>query len=69
MRVLLTGYYSHKQTVCIVIVYINFSSCKIINMGNQRRGRKSRAASLKRKRGESTDQSELSDLNDILESI
>jgi hypothetical protein len=30
-------------------------------MGNQRRGRKSRAASPKRKRGESTDQSELSD--------
>jgi hypothetical protein len=32
-------------------------------MGNQRHGRKSRAASPKRKRGESTDQSELSDLN------
>jgi hypothetical protein len=69
MRVLLTGYYSHKQTVCIVIAYINFYSCKVINMGNQRHGRKSRAASPKRKRGESTDQSELSDLNDILESI
>lgn len=38
-------------------------------MGNQRHGRKSRAASPKRKRGESTDQSELNDLNDILESI
>ena len=38
-------------------------------MGNQRRGRKSRAASPTRKRGESADQSELSDLNDILESI
>jgi len=38
-------------------------------MGNQRHGRKSRAASPKRKRGESTDQSELSDLNDILENI
>jgi hypothetical protein len=33
-----------------------------------RHGRKSRAASPKRKRGESTDQSQLSDLNDILES-
>ena len=65
----LTGYYSHKQTVCIVIVYINFSSCKIINMGNQRHGRTSRAASSKRKQGENTFQSELSDLNDILESI
>ena len=66
MWVLLTGYYSHKQTVCIVIVYINFYSCKVINIG--RHGRKSRAASPKRKRGESTDQSQLSDLNDILES-
>ena len=69
MGVLLTGYYSHKQTVCIVIVYIHFYSCKLINMGNQRHGRKSRAASSKRKWGESTDQRELSDLNDILESI
>lgn len=34
-------------------------------MGNQRHGRKSRAASPKRKWGES----ELSDLNDILENI
>lgn len=39
-------------------------------MGNQRNGRKSRGASPKRKRGESsTDHSELSDLNDILENI
>jgi hypothetical protein len=53
----------------VEVVYINFSSCKIINMGNQRRGRKSRDASPKRKWGESTDQSELSDFNDILESI
>jgi hypothetical protein len=35
-------------------------------MGNQRHGRKSRAASTKHKRGESTDQSELSVNNDII---